>query len=344
MRKYILFLTLIILPKLVCADMLHILDSGGATTSYLNRPDAPVENINVLEDSLTNPGRDCEFGFAFKEPSEKFQWQVNVVVENNPRDAGHNHNNPPPELFYFPNWPNKTKVARLDGTIIRSPLLDQSQRFVVHLATINYATELTARGVYARNYHGKTLNPTLTHTLKIKTPDLEMLPRNDRLYKSIGETIIHPGNHYGTANTIVALKDLAIAWKNTGIKLPLLEIGNISLPWGGAFDTNADWKTTNMSHAFGIAADIGKRGFNTENRTALIKLMCVNGFYVYNSIEDSKEQYHIVNKNEFSRLKALKWPLYLPSKSDAATIDCCAAKTDTEEYKKCTGFSEATKR
>lgn len=343
MRKFILFLTLIILPRIVCADMLHILDSGGATSYYSPGPEALEENKDIRVDSLNNPGRGCEFGFAFKESGEKFQWQVNVVVENNPGKAGHNHREPLPELFYYPNWPSKKIVARLDGKIIQSPVLDQSQRFVVHLATVNYATELIARGVYTRNFHGKILNPTLTHTLRIRTPDLEMLPRNDRLYKSTGGTVIHPENHYGTANMIAALKDLAAIWKNTSTTLPLLEIGNISLPWGGAFDTNADWKA-DMSHAFGIAADIGKRNLNSEDRTALIKLMCGSGFYVYNLNEDGKEQYHIVNEEEFTRLKTLKWPLSLPNKSNAAVMDCCAAKIGTQEYSKCTGFSEAVKR
>lgn len=338
MRKFVLLLTLIILPKFVDADMLHILDNGGAADSHHNGSETIPENIDVRTENLTNPGRGCVFNFEFKESPEKFQWQVNVVVENNPRDAGHNHSTPPPELFYYPNWPNTKKVARLDGVTVRSPLLDQSQRFSVHLSTINYSTVLIARGVYTLSYHGKILNPTVTHTLRIKTQGLERLPRNDRLYASIGVTVFHPEKHYGTSVTITALNDLATKWKSIYTTRPLLEIGNISLPWGGVFDTNADWKTKDIDHAFGIAADIGKRSFNTEERIGMIKLMCGNGFYVYNATEDNKEQYHIINKKEFGRLKALKWPLYLPKKTDVTTIDCCAAKTGTQEYASCIGF------
>ncbi len=213
----------------------------------------------------------------------------------------------------------------------------------MHLATVSYATKLTARGTYTQYFYGKTLNPTLTHVLEVKIPGLEPLPRNDRLYKSGGGTIAHPDNHYGTAVTIAALKNLAAAWKNAYPALPLLEIGNISLPWGGALDTNADWKTADNSHAFGIAADIGKRNFNTGERAAIIKLLCVNGFHVYNVSEDKKEQYHIVHKNEFGRLTGLKWPVYLPDKKGGAIVDCCAAKPGTPNYQKCIGFLETVK-
>ena len=343
MRSVILSIALIILPKFACADILHINDGGEAVDSRTAGAITPAGNKDFRENYSTRPGSGWVFGFSFKESTAKFKWKVEVVVENKPREAGHNHDNPPPELFYFPAWPDKKTVARLDGATIYSPLLDQNQRFTVHLASVSYATEVTARGTYTQFYYGETLNPTLTHTLDIKTPGLEPLPRNDRLYKSVGETITHPYNHYGTAITIAALKDLAATWRNTYPASPLLEFGNISLPWGGVFDTNSDWKTTETSHAFGIAVDIGKGSFSSDERAAIMKLICKSGFRVYNRTEDKKEQYHIVHKNEFIRLKGLNWPVYLPDKTNGATIDCCAAKTGTRDYQKCTGFSETVK-
>lgn len=281
-----------------------------------------------------------EFGFAFKESIGKFTWKIDVVVVNEPKEAGHDHNAPPPKLFYFPDWPDKKTVARLDGLTVQSPLLDQSQKFIVHLATVNYATRLTARGTYTQYYYGKTLNPTLTHILDIKIPGMESLPRNDRLYRYGDVMAAHPDNHYGTAVTVAALKDLAAAWKNAYPSLPLLEIGSVSLPWGGIFDKNADWKTIDNIHSFGIAADITKRSFNNDERSAMIKMMCGNGFYVSNTTEDKKEQYHITHKKEFNRLKGLKWPVSLPDKTDGAIIDCCAVKPGSPDHQKCIGFSE----
>lgn len=340
MSRIILFIALITSTEFVRADLLHIKDTDDTLKSNNATEITPAESKDFSAYYLTTPGSSWEFGFAFKESPEKFQWGVDVVVENNPREAGHNHNNPPPELFYFPNWPNKKIIARLDGMTLHSQLLDQNQRFIVHLATVNYATRVTARGTYTLLYHGKTLNPTLTHTLDIRIPELEPLPRNDRVYKLTDGIISHPDNHYGTGITITALEDLAVAWKRESSSLPLLEIGNISLSWGGMFDTNADWKTSDSSHSFGIAADIGKRNLSSTERVAIIKLMCGNGFYVFNAIENKKEQYHIVNQKEFSRLKGLKWPVKLPDKTQGPFIDCCAAKPGTPDYQKCTGFSE----
>lgn len=340
---FILLILFGILSEFAYADLLHINDGGGTVDSRSAGEIAPDENRDFRDNYSIRPGRTWEFGFAFKESTAKFTWKIDVVVVNEPREAGHNHNDPPPELFYFPDWPDKKTVARLDGRTVQSPLLDQNQKFIVHLTTVNYATRLTARGTYTQFFYGKTLNPTLTHVLDIKTPGLEPLPRNDRLYRYGVVTVAHPDNHYGTAVTIAALKDLAAAWKNAYPTLPLLEIGNISLPWGGAFDTNADWKTIDNGHAFGIAADIGKRSFSNDERASMIKLMCGNGFYVYNATEDKKDQYHVTHKKEFNRLKGLKWPVYPPDKTGGASIDCCEAKHGTPDYQKCIGFSETTK-
>jgi hypothetical protein len=295
------------------------------------------------ESHSTRPWSGWEFLYDFEKSAAEYKWEIEVVVENKPSVAGHTHNNPPPELFYFPDWPDKKTVTRLTGVKIRSPLLDQNQRFTVHLASVNYATRVTARGTYTQFYYGKILSPTLTYTLDIKIPGLEPLPRNDRLYKSVDGTIAHPDNHYGTAITIAALKDLAADWENTYPELPLLQVGNISLPWGGVFDTNADWETTDPSHAFGIAVDILKQDFHSNERAAMIKLICGSGFYVYNATENKKEQYLIVHKKEFNRLKGLNWPVYLPNTTDGDTINCCAAKTGTLDYQKCIGFSETVK-
>lgn len=340
---FILLILLGILPGGAYADLLHINDGDESAGFRSTGGISPDENKDFLDNYSTRPGSPWEFGFAFKKSPAKFNWKIEVVVTNEPREAGHNHNNPPPELFYFPDWPDKKTVARLDGLTVQSPLLDQSQKFIVHLATVNYATRLTARGTYTQFFYGKTLHPTLTHVLNVKTPDLEPLPRNDRLYRYGGVMVAHPDNHYGTAVTVAALKDLATAWKNAHSALPLLEIGNISLPWGGALDKNANWKSIDSGHAFGIAADIGKRGFNNDERADIIKLMCGNGFYVSNTTEDNKEHYHITHKKEFNRIKGLKWPIYLPDKTDGAIIDCCAAKPGSPDYQKCVGFLETTK-
>ncbi len=330
----------ILLPQFAGATALDLLglDATSSTKTFHSATRGGMVDENIHTYRSTRPGIRWDFDFAFKKSTDKFKWKIDVLVVNKvPQEAGHNHGNSQPELFYYPNWPDKT-IARLDNITVHSPLLDQDQTFTIYLATVNYAEQLIAYGSYTTAYNGTTLYSTLTQTLDIKTPGLEQLPKNDTLYKSDGWTLSHPYSHYGTTTTLTALKNLASGWKNISAGAQVPEFGNISLPWGGVLDVNNDWKSQNLSHAFGIAADVGKRNFSNKERAALVKLLCNSGFYVYNTNEGMKDHYHIVHKKELARFKALKWPAEFSSEANETVIACCTAKPGTLDYQRCVGF------
>jgi len=341
MGKLFLIIALGILPGTARADMLHILDRGVVKFQSSSSTFAdPYHHVTRTHSAI--PGSGWDFGFGFVPSSSTFQWIVDVTVEIDAKKAGHNHNDPPPKLFYYPNWPDTSVVARFDGTTVRSPQFAQDQRFLVHMAPVNYAAKLKVLGTFSVFYNGATRKPTLTHFLDLATPGMGPMAANDRLYKLTCATAAHPENHYGSVATVVALTDLAAAWKKGHPSSPLLEIGNISLPWGGAFDVKGDWKADNMHHAYGIAADIGKAGLTPGERGELIKLMCGSGFYVYNRTENGLEQYHAVHREEFQTLKKLNWPVRLPTKAEGA-VYCCSAKAGSPAWRKCTTLSPGRK-
>lgn len=334
--ELVLLMMLGVLPGPARADILHIIDRGIVDPKTSGPADAdPDHHVTSVHSAI--PGSGWDFGFSFRRSSATFQWVVDVSVEIDAGKAGHNHNDPPPKLFYYPNWPDKGTVARFDGVTLRSPQFDQDQRFWVHMAPVSYAAKLKVVGAFTMSYYGATRKPTLTHFLDVGTPGLDPLPANDRLYKLTGATAAHPENHYASSATLAALTDLAGAWKRGHPSAPLLEIGNISLPWGGAFDVKEDWKADNMHHAYGIAADIGKTNLNSGERASLIKLMCGSGFYVYNRPGNCAGHYHAVHREEFRTLKRLNWPVRLPTKAEGA-VNCCAVKAGSPAWRKCTGL------
>ncbi|HAN04441.1 MAG TPA: hypothetical protein DCW72_05985 [Elusimicrobia bacterium] len=331
-KELFLLLVLCVLPGPARADMLHILDSG--TVKFRSSTSTFADTSrHVTASRSALPGSGWDFKFGFVPSSGVYTWTADVTVEIDAVKTGHRHNDPPPALFYYPAWPDTKTVARFDGATVRSPRLTQDQSFRVHMAPVNYAVRLKVLGAFTVSVHGATRKPTLTYFLDVGTPGIGPMPANDRLYKLTGATAAHPENHYASTAAIAGLTDLAAAWKSGHPSSPLLEIGNISLPWGGAFDAKGDWQPDNMHHAYGISADIGG-GFTSEERAALVRLMCRSGFYVYDRTESGVRQYHAVHREEFRTLKQLNWPVRLPTKAEGA-VNCCAAKPGTASWRKC---------
>jgi hypothetical protein len=114
-------------------------------------------------------------------------------------------------------------------------------------------------------------------------------PSTDDHYLRKGQTDTHPVNHYGTTNTITQLKDIAKQYfKDTG---RTLQINDISLPKGGLFDINANWKTSHITHRTGTDADI-----NVDSK------WCVNDTELRNLVdglaEERENRPHLLCENE----------------------------------------------
>jgi hypothetical protein len=68
----------------------------------------------------------------------------------------------------------------------------------------------------------------------------------------------HESNHYGRATMIADVQAIAEKLvKDTGI---LLRINDMSLPQGGLFDIQNNWRTPHRKHRVGLNADIGFAG------------------------------------------------------------------------------------
>lgn len=98
-----------------------------------------------------------------------------------------------------------------------------------------------------------------------------------------GVTSIHVGNHVGTPSTIASLRILAGLYSNVFPGQPLLQYNDISLVWGGLFDTRNNWLPTpagHFHHRFGVNADvrITDQTVPVQNRTLLRLLTRLAGF------------------------------------------------------------------
>ncbi|MDT8287795.1 MAG: hypothetical protein RQ748_11855 [Elusimicrobiales bacterium] len=336
MRKLGLIAALCLTASPARADILGLIDRGMVNPRPSSSTVAGPEH-HVVYDYSVIPGGTRDFGFGFARSSAVFQWSVDVTVEIDAGKAGHNHNDPPPRLFYYPNWPDEKTMAKFDGVILRSAQLAQDQSFTVHMAPVDHAVSLKVVGAFTKNFYGRVSHPTLTYYLDVRTPGLVRMQKNERLYRLTGVTALHPEIHYGSTATVAALTDLAGAWKTAYPYASVIEIAAISLPWGGAVDAKGDWKTMNIHHAYGIAADIGRTGLSAQEKAGLIKLLCGGGFYVYNMPESGAEHYHAVHREEFRTLKELRWPVRLPAKAEGA-VYCCSAKAGSPAWRKCAGF------
>lgn len=97
-------------------------------------------------------------------------------------------------------------------------------------------------------------------------PDLGPLS-SLQFYRPTGQTGDHPDNHYGTNDTIFNIQGMAQDYFDLcdeDICNETLGINDMSLPWGGLFDVNGDWKSPHgmivgvEKHRIGKAVDIDR--------------------------------------------------------------------------------------
>jgi hypothetical protein len=100
-------------------------------------------------------------------------------------------------------------------------------------------------------------------TIVEKVDSLELLPEGAD-YDLIGGTRQHHGppvntednNHYAADSTIHRLQRLAKTWHSEFSGEPMLQINDISLPFGGKFDVKGKWEGAHDLHRLGKSADI----------------------------------------------------------------------------------------
>ena len=93
-----------------------------------------------------------------------------------------------------------------------------------------------------------------TFTIGIMVPGLSELPASSD-YDRIGIKPIHPQSHFGTSSMLASLTGLAQKYSEAFPSYKLA-INDISLPFGGLFDLDANWAPDHISHRLGTDADV----------------------------------------------------------------------------------------
>ena len=101
-------------------------------------------------------------------------------------------------------------------------------------------------------------------------PFTSLLPGSD--WVLIGATDSHPLNHYGRYSTIGAIKAVASQYHAEYPDYDVIAINDISLPLGGIFDLNRNWRGPHYQHSRGKAVDIhGNERPNSVPRIASVQ-------------------------------------------------------------------------
>ena len=140
---------------------------------------------------------------------------------------------------------------------------------------------------------GATRKDTATVTIALNVPDFVELTSSDH-FVLIGANAggsQHSKNHYGKANLINTLKNIAdIAYSEKSYKL---RFNDMSLINGGPFDISNNWNTPHQNHREGVSVDISSTAVagNGSNRSIAEKTLgnwfkTLKGVFRYYSIQD----------------------------------------------------------
>ncbi|HWP82403.1 MAG TPA: hypothetical protein VNN76_07090, partial [Bacteroidota bacterium] len=110
---------------------------------------------------------------------------------------------------------------------------------------------------------------------------------------------LHFRNHYGTSALVQAIRNIAASYDslNPGVRL---RINDMSLEYGGLFDTGNRWKSGidegHAEHRIGENADIGFRGIDVANRCLKLKrerLLRAIEAHTHGRVRTHYDHYHI---------------------------------------------------
>ncbi len=132
----------------------------------------------------------------------------------------------------------------------------------------------------SRCVHNSYLNPSIVNVV-VKVPNLVSLDSVPNSWHLIGSNSQHPDNHYGTARTLSFLTDARSRWKNVFPNAPEWAINDLSLKWGGLFETARDVKTKKLiewapphhDHRQGTSIDIDHFAVPESDRTKLFSFL-----------------------------------------------------------------------
>ncbi len=92
-------------------------------------------------------------------------------------------------------------------------------------------------------------------TLRVHVPGLQELQAGAD-WVLIGATPNHNDNHWGTAEVVEAMQNIAQDWRRDFPDEHVLQINDMSLPWGGMFDISGEWSPSHHTHREGRDVDV----------------------------------------------------------------------------------------
>jgi len=227
-------------------------------------------------------------------------WAIKETYQYDVKSAGHNHDGNIPKLkvtntYLTPNEPSLSEFKEKDYTFYlpESGSLYNNTTYYYWELMPDFAVTITEDTQFLGSCSG--LHKDIIYVMVKGLVELS----TGTGYSLVGQTIIHPKNHFGLPSFLEQLKVIGKKWKEEICpKSDPLYYNDISLPWGGLFDLNGDWKPPHTTHREGKESDLNKRTIKIGDREKLIQLMC-NYVKVYNEGEKEYESphYHLVDKN-----------------------------------------------
>lgn len=136
-----------------------------------------------------------------------------------------------------------------------------------------------------------------TDYFNIEVPGLSEMPYGENyiLDNSQDSLGYHPDAHYGSQKLLDVLMNAANEYATAFPNSERLRIMDMSLPWGGMFDLDYDWKEPHYGHTLGSDADISRAAVPSENRQKLLEIMCglTPGIFLERNIAGEPLHYHM---------------------------------------------------
>ena len=163
-----------------------------------------------------------------------------------------------------------------------------------------------------------------TENLYVVVPGLIQLSTGTN-YILWGETENHPYNHFGTKKLINTIIEIANEYKSYFPNSKSLYINDISLPWGGLFDINSDWKSPHVLHRCGNQVDIRKIMIPEENRRKFIEIVCKKTGFLLSEGDEPIEapHYHISIDRTEDEGTTNRYYCVSPGKYIERKLQCC---------------------
>lgn len=216
--------------------------ASGQRRVYLDRYGQATDSLSVvLEPAIVAPGTKTQVQVTLKDSQGNpvADRDVTFAAEPVANSGGHDHGGTRPAgafsgsniLFSSPPHGLTGPDGKLTAIYTASEFGGQ-EKIMVHVTT---APSISTSAV-----------------LEVKVPGLELL-LNSANYTKDGGTCEHHGpaglaacaapdrNHYGTAATNEAISTVAAEWLAFAGAIQMLEINDISLPFGGGFDVGGSW-------------------------------------------------------------------------------------------------------